>query len=113
MTAVLVALLAACLTVAAIIWFDRTETESLTNVVEDRTLTRWVTVHLERARDTPTPEQDYARIHEWIYSHRHEIDQQGYELTCEQMMDEFPDIVEIEVTHGGQYVGCCMKRGHH
>lgn len=104
--------LVVCATAAAIWVYDSTarETVMLVNTIEDRTLTRWITIHLERGRDEPTPEEDHARIHDWIYERRHKIDQQGYEITCQQIMDEFPEAVQVDVAHGGQHVGCSLRR---
>lgn len=89
---------------------DQSDAQLLLNVVEDRTLTRWITVYLDRGRDEPTPEEDFTKIHEWVYARRHEIDRQGYEITCQQMMQEFDDIVRVDVSHGGQHIGCSLRR---
>lgn len=90
--------------------YDRRKSEVLLNLIEDRTLTRWIEIETDRGKDGPSPEEVYQEIHEWIYTRRHQIDQQGYEITCRELMDAFDDVCTVTVRHGGQHVGCTIRR---
>ena len=87
-------------------WFFQLRT--FENELRTRTLHTqiWVTLESRGVR----PAEDFEEINSWVNDNREKIDGQEYADTCELIMDIFPRVTKVKVSHGGYHFGAVASR---
>ena len=84
-------------------WFTR-KTKVYENIVRFRTLNRNIRVWVDRGKEGPSEESDYADIGNWVHANKAKIDTQPLIDTADQLAKEFPRAAAIEI-HTGSMTG--------
>ena len=84
-------------------WFTA-KTKVYENILKFRTLGRNIRVWMDRDKQGPSEESDYADINNWVHAHKAQIDSQSLIDTADQLAKEFPRASAIEI-HTGSMTG--------
>jgi hypothetical protein len=85
-------------------WFTG-KTKVYENILKFRTLGRNIRVWMDRDRQGPSEESDYADINNWVQANRAQIDSQSLIDTADQLANEFHRASAIEIQTGSMISG--------
>jgi hypothetical protein len=89
-------------------WFT-TKRKTPENVLRFRTLNRNIRVWMERTKDGPSAESDYAEVGNWVHAHKAQIDAEDLVASAERISQEFPRACCVEVHTGSMTAGIVYR----
>jgi hypothetical protein len=78
------------------------------NILAFRTLSTVIRTWVERGREGPTDQEDFAEINAYVQANRQVIDSQEPMASAEMLAGQFPRICAVEVMNGSKTNGCLL-----
>lgn len=75
------------------------------NILSFRTLSTYIRTWVERDKQGPDDQEDFAAINAYVQANRHAVDSQPMIETAEMLTREFPRICAVEVMNGSRTNG--------